>query len=340
MSRRTSTLVAAVLLVVVVVGVGTVVRVPFVALGPGPTYDTLGAVDGTPVVAVDGTPTYPTAGHLNMTTVAVNDGVTALSALGFWLAPDRRLVPRDTVYPPGQTTEQVDEQNTQQFAASETNAELAAMAQLALPTRATVAEVVPGSAAEGVLREGDTIVSVRGVPVSTPDQVAAALDGTAPGDPVDVAYERDGTPAVARVVLGPNPDGGRGMLGVRPGVEPATGDITISLGDVGGPSAGLMFALAVVDKLSPGELNGGRFVAGTGTIDTAGNVGPIGGIPFKMRAARDAGATVFLVPDANCTEAAANAPDGLQLVRVPTLASAVGSLEALNAGAAVPSCAS
>ncbi|WP_181782730.1 YlbL family protein [Pseudonocardia pini] len=340
MSRRTSTLVAAVLLVVVVVGVGTVVRVPFVALGPGPTFDTLGDVDGTQVVAVDGTPTYPTAGHLNMTTVSVNDGITALSALGFWLAPDRRLVPRDTVYPPGQSTEDVDRANTAQFAASETNAELAALTQLGLPTRATVAEIVPGAAADGVLREGDTIVAVRGIPVATPDQVAGALQGTTAGQSVDVTYERAGSRADAQVVLGANPDRDQGMLGVRPGVEPATGDITISLGDVGGPSAGLMFALAVVDKLTPGELNGGRFVAGTGTIDATGAVGPIGGIPFKMQAARDAGAAVFLVPSDNCAEAQANAPDGLQLVRVATLASAVESLTALDSGGTAPSCAS
>jgi Lon-like protease len=335
-SRRTSTLVAAVLLVVVVVGVGTLVRVPFVAMGPGPTYDTLGSLDGTEVVAVTGTETYPTAGHLNMTTVAVNDGVTALTAIGFWLQPDRRLVPRDSVYPPGQTTEEVDRKNTEDFAASETNAEAAALTELGLPTRATVGDVVPGSAVDGVLRAGDTIVSVGGTAVSTPEQVAASLQGTSAGQTVDVVYERAGARTTAPVVLGQGD--GRGMLGVRVGVEPLAGDITISLGDVGGPSAGLMFALAVVDKMTPGELNGGRFVAGTGTIDAAGTVGPIGGIPFKMIAAKDAGATVFLVPADNCVEAAANAPDGLQLVRVSTLASAVDALEGLDSGASVPSC--
>jgi PDZ domain-containing protein len=100
----------------------------------------------------------------------------------------------------------------------------------------------------------------------------------------------------------------------------------------------LMFALAVVDKLSPGELTGGRFVAGTGAIDAAGDVSPIGGIPFKMRAAHDAGATVFLVPDENCTEAAATAPAGLQLIRVTGLGDAVTQLEALDGGAPPRSC--
>ena len=99
-----------------------------------------------------------------------------------------------------------------------------------------------------------------------------------------------------------------------------------------------MFALAVVDKLSPGDLTGGRFIAGTGAIDGTGDVSPIGGIPFKMRAAHDAGATVFLVPDENCAEAVATAPQGLQLVRVTGLGDAVTQLEALDSGAPPASC--
>jgi Lon-like protease len=116
------------------------------------------------------------------------------------------------------------------------------------------------------------------------------------------------------------------------------GDIRISLGGVGGPSAGLMFALAVVDKLTPGELAGGRFVAGTGAIESTGTVTPINGVPFKMRRAQDEGATVFLVPEANCEEAVATNPGGLQLVRVATLHDAVVALEALQAGQPVPPC--
>ena len=153
-----------------------------------------------------------------------------------------------------------------------------------------------------------------------------------------MTYRRDGQEQTANVALAASPDRAQGLLGVRPTVEPRAGDIRISLGDIGGPSAGLMFALAVVDKLSPGELTGGRFVAGTGSIDATGDVSPIGGIPFKMRAARDAGATVFLVPDENCAEAVATAPEGLQLVRVTGLGDAVTQLEALDDGAAPAAC--
>ena len=179
---------------------------------------------------------------------------------------------------------------------------------------------------------------MSGRTVASPVAVADALSGTTPGQNITVTYRRDGQERSAAVALGRSGDRPQGLLGVRPAVEPKAGDVTISLGDIGGPSAGLMFALAVVDKLTPGELTGGRFVAGTGAIDAAGDVSPIGGIPFKMRAARDAGATVFLVPDDNCAEAVTNAPAGLQLVRVTGLGDAVHQLQALDANAPVVAC--
>jgi PDZ domain-containing protein len=135
-----------------------------------------------------------------------------------------------------------------------------------------------------------------------------------------------------------HPNGQQGLLGVVLSGRLRDGDIRISLGGVGGPSAGLMFTLALVDKLTPGELTGGRFVAGTGAITPNGLVTRIDGIPFKMRAARDAGATVFLVPADNCPEAASAAPDGLQLVRVGTLHDAIAALDDLNGGRQPASC--
>ena len=311
---------------------------PLVALGPGPTYDTLGDVNGAAVVTVDGLPTFPTSGHLNMTTVAVADRLTFVDVVHAGAAPDRQVVPRSVIFPPNKSDDQVREENTQQFASSETNAEVAAMTQLAIPTRVVVGALVPDSPAAGALRVGDELVAVSGRAVGTPAAVADALAGTTPGQNVTVTYRRDGQERSADVALGHSGDRAQGLLGVRPAVQPRSGDIKISLGDVGGPSAGLMFALAVVDKLSPGALTGGRFVAGTGAIDATGDVSPIGGIPFKMEAARDAGATVFLVPDQNCTEAAANAPAGLQLVRVTGLADAVHQLEALDTGAPAAAC--
>jgi Lon-like protease len=335
--RRTGN-VAAALLAVVLGVLGGTVPIPMVALGPGPTYDTLGAVGDVPVIQVDGLPSYPTSGHLNMTTIAVSDQLTMFGALGSWASGYRQVVPRSTIYPPEKTDEQVQEDNSAQFAASEANAEVAALTLLQLPTRVVVGGLTEGSPAAPALQVGDEIVSVAGRAVDSPVAVADALVDTVPGQSVAVTYRRGGQEGSAEVVLGSSPDRPQGLLGVRPGIEPQDGDIRISLGDVGGPSAGLMFALAVVDKLTPGELTGGRFVAGTGTITQDGAVGPIGGIPFKMVAAAEAGATVFLVPADNCAEAASTAPDGLQLVRVATLAEAIAGLDAVRAGRPVTSC--
>jgi Lon-like protease len=335
---RSSTLLSAALLAAVLGVLATSLPVPLVALGPGPTYDTLGDVGGAAVVTVEGLPTFPTSGHLNMTTVAVSDRLTFVDVVGAWAAGSRQVVPRSQIFPPGKSDDQVREENTQQFATSETNAELAAMTQLAIPTRVVVGALVPDSPAAGALRVGDELVAVSGRAVASPAAVSDALAGTAPGQNVTITYRRDGQEQNADVALGASPDRAQGLLGVRPAVEPRTGDIRISLGDIGGPSAGLIFALAVVDKLSPGELTGGRFVAGTGAIDATGDVSPIGGIPFKMRAAQDAGASVFLVPDDNCAEAVRTAPTGLRLVRVTGLGDAVRQLDALNGGGAPAAC--
>ncbi len=338
MVSRTSTLTGAALLAAVLAVLAASLPVPLVALGPGPTHDTLGDFQGTPVVSVDGLPTFPTSGHLNMTTVAVSDRLTTVEVLRAWAADSRQVVPRSQVFAPDKSDDQVREENTQQFTASETNAELAAMTELALPTRVVVGALTPGSPATGALQVGDELVAVSGRAVASPAAVADALSATVPGQSVTVTYRREGQERSADVTLGSSPDRRQGLLGVRPTVEPRGGDIRIGLKDIGGPSAGLMFALAVVDKLSPGELTGGRFVAGTGAIDAAGDVSPIGGIPFKMQAARDAGATVFLVPDANCPEAVATVPDGLALVRVTALGDAVRQLEALDAGRPAAPC--
>lgn len=338
MTRRTWNVVAAGLLALLLGVLGVVLPVPMVALGPGPTYDTLGDIEGVPVVDVTGLGTFPTSGRLNMTTVAVTDQLTLFAAIALWAAPDRQVVPRDTVYPPEKSDEQVQEENDAQFAASEADAEVAALNQLRLPTRVVVGELVAESPATGVLEVGDEIVTVRERAVSSPADVVAALADTRPGQSVPVTFRRANEERTGAVVLGESDDREQGLLGIRPGIEPKDGDITISLGDVGGPSAGLMFALAVVDKLTPGELTGGTFVAGTGTITPDGAVGPIGGIPFKMVAARQAGATTFLVPADNCAEARSTAPDGLQLVKVATLGEALTALDSMRAGVAPPSC--
>jgi Lon-like protease len=318
-------------------GVGTV---PYVALGPGPTYDTLGELNGTTVVSIGGERTYPTGGRLNMTTVSVSDDITLFDAFGKWLSGRYALVPREEIFPPTKTEEQVEQENARAFQDSETNAEAAALTYLKYPTKVVVNTVIGDAPATGKLEPGDELLSINGVEVSTADKVREALTATTPGQQIDVRFQRGPVTDTAKITLGKRPDElQHGFLGVEPANHPDVAfDIKISLADVGGPSAGLMFALAIVDKLREGELNGGQFVAGTGEINSMGQVGAIGGIPFKMTAAREAGATAFLVPAGNCREARQRAPEGLRLIKVSTLEEAVGALDALREGRDTPSC--
>ncbi|WP_328387611.1 YlbL family protein [Nocardia sp. NBC_00416] len=340
MNRRIITLLVALFPVLLFGVVGSVYTVPFVALGPGPTFDTLGEVEGLEVVQVSGAEVDRTNGHLNMTTVAVRDGLTIFEALGFWASGRHGIVPRAEVYPPGVSREEVDQSNEQEFTNSESNAEVAAMHQLNLPTAVRVHKVDDEAPAKDQLQPGDEFVSINGKPISTPQDVLTEVSGHAPGTVLSVVYRRDGAESTANITLGARPDDpAKGFLGLTPTETAAPPmDIAFNLADIGGPSAGLMFSLALVEKLSPGDLDGGSFVAGTGSIDEDGKVGAIGGIQYKMMAAREAGAETFLVPAGNCNEAGQRIPDGLRLVRVETLAGAVAALDDLSAGRDAPSC--
>lgn len=319
---------------------GATVPVPWVSLGPGPTFNTLDTKDGTPVVGIEGLPTYPTSGNLNMTTVSVTDGLTMFRTLEVWADPDEQVVPRSAVFQPGQTQEQIDAKNNQDFSDSESAAVSAALTHLQLPVRVFVGAQPTGLPPNPVLRAGDQVASVAGRDITRIDEIRDALTGTTPGQQVPVRIVRDGAPQDVTVTLVALPGTGQGGLGITPVAKPASPDdrITISLSGVGGPSAGLMFALAVVDRLTPGELTGGRFIAGTGEIGPTGEVGIISGIGLKLTAAKDAGAQAFLVPAGNCAEARAHAPDGLALIKVEALDDAVADLDILRADGAPPTC--
>ncbi|MGW5055227.1 YlbL family protein [Actinokineospora sp. NPDC004072] len=345
LSRRGWTVLVGSGLALVLAVLGASVPIPYVSLGPGPTYDTLGDVDGVAIVQVEGEKTYETSGQLRMTTVSVNDDITLFSALALWVSGRFALAPREDYFPPGESEEDIQQQNTKLFEDSQSAAETAALRHLDYPMKVVAQQITTGAPADKVLAPGDEITEVNGKKIVQADDVRAALEGTRPGDQVGIAYVRGGATQKATITLAdavafgadPRTEGFIG-LGVvdQPAVDFTT---TITLEDVGGPSAGLMFALAIVDRLTEGDLADGQIIAGTGEITSQGVVGPIGGIAFKMTAAAEAGATTFLVPAANCAEAVDNAPEGLRLVRVETLEGAVQSLTDLEAGRAVPLCA-
>jgi Lon-like protease len=317
-----------------------VVTVPFVSLGPGPTFNTLGEVDGKQVVQIQGTVTHPTTGHLNMTTVSQRDELSLGEALTLWLSGQEQLVPRDLIYPPGKSREDVDKANNADFKESEDSAEYAALGYLKYPSAVSVATVNDPGPSAGKLRSGDAIDAVNGIPVANVEQFTGFLRKTKPGQVVTIDFRRKNEPAgVAQITLGANKDRDYGFMGVAVLDAPwAPFVVTFNLANIGGPSAGLMFSLAVVDKLTTGELVGSNFIAGTGTISMDGKVGQIGGITHKMVAARAAGATVFLVPAKNCYEASSDNPSDMRLVRVETLGQAVDALHAITSGGQPPTC--
>lgn len=233
---------------------------PFSVAQPGMTADVLGENKGTQVITISGAPVRRTSGQLRMTTIEATSPdtrVTLPQVIDSWFRTDQAVMPRDSVYPTGDTTREIQQYNRAQMKKSQDAATAAALNYLKL--------------------EDEDI------------------------------------------------------------------DVKLELADVGGPSAGLLFSLGIVDKLEGngdgGDLTGGRVVAGTGTIDARGKVGAVGGVPLKTQAARRDGATVFLVPEAECAEAKAELPEGLRLVPVTTLKGAVDALVALDNGTGkVPSC--
>ena len=340
MNRRILTLLVAVLPILAFGVLVAAVTVPYVALGPGPTYDTLGEVDGKQVVAIEGTETKPTSGHLNMTTVAQRDGLTMGQALALWLSGSEQLVPRNLVFPPEKSRDDIEKSQNADFQRSEDNAEFAALNYLKYPQAVSVENVNDPGPSVGKLQNGDTVDAVDGTKVATVEEFSTILKTTKPGQTIVIDYRRkNAPPGTATITLGKGEDRDYGYLGIAVRDAPwAPFTIDFNLANIGGPSAGLIFSLAVIDKLTTGDVNGGKFVAGTGSISPDGKVGPIGGIIHKISTAQDAGATVFLVPADNCDEARTAAGDTMDLLKVETLTQAVDSLKALSSGGKPPAC--
>ncbi|MEW2565463.1 PDZ domain-containing protein [Streptomyces sp. NPDC057621] len=353
MPRRTATMLASTLMLIALLCAGVFINVPYSEMSPGPTVNTLGEHDGEPVLQISGRKTYPTSGHLNMTTVRVTSAdynMNLVEAVYGWLAHDNKVVPHDTLYPNGKTEEQSTQENAEEFSQSQESAKVAALKEIGIPVKSwvIVSTVVKDTPAEGRLHAGDVIKAVDGTAVKAYDDVAKLVTKHKAGEKVvftivpakeQAAAEKEKKTATRTeditITTAKSDDSGedRAIVGISAGTDhtfPFT--IDIKLADVGGPSAGLMFALGIVDKLTPGSLTGGKFVAGTGTITDDGKVGPIGGIEMKTVGARAKGAQYFLTPKDNCAAAARDVPDGLTLVKVDTIDDAVSALKDIRGG--------
>lgn len=328
--RGVTVLLGAVITALLSIGV-LAAPIPYVVLGPGPTVDTLGVHDDKEVIQVSGRQTSTSAGQLRLTTVGVQPRVKLLAAIAGWFDDDQAVVPYEMIYPPGQTEQEVEQRNAEDFKASQSSAETAALRELGYPASVVVRTVTAGGPSDGTLRIDDTITSVDGQPVTSVLRLTELIQARPAGSRLTIGYLRDGTPETATVTSIDRDKKAR--IGVVVDQrQPHPFELTIDLDEIGGPSAGLMFTLGIIDKLTPEDLTGGKIVAGTGTIDDEGRVGPIGGIPQKLLGAKAAGAQVFLVPAENCAEAVRNAQPGLPLLKIGTLDEALDALETLRSG--------
>lgn len=316
---------------------------PYVVERPGPVFDTLGEVessegDPVPLIEIPDETTYPTSGRLDLLTVYVDGSrenpLSWLDVAQAWFDPSRTVLPIDSVYPEDQTEEEADEESAAAMDTSQQDAVAAALTELGIPYGSvlTVAGVVEGTPSEGVLDEGDEILTARGEPVTGVDELRAALAAAGVGTEVELGIRR-GVEELT-VVLAPvaSETDGSPVIGVfASSVYDFPLEVNIQLENVGGPSAGMMFALGIYDKLTPGELTGGEHIAGTGTIGGSGEVGAIGGIVQKMYGARDAGASWFLAPESNCGEVVGRIPGGLEVFSVADFDDAIDAVEAIAA---------
>ncbi|MFS2240904.1 PDZ domain-containing protein [Microbacterium sp. OR16] len=333
----------------------TFVPTPYVIQRPGPVYDTLGtarSADGVkvPLIEIEGAETYPTGGTLDLTTVQVIGNrertPTWFELAVAWTDPTRAVVPIDTVFPQGVSSDERDERNAALMVDSQHEATAAALTELGYDVGATVrvVETVADSPAGGELRADDLVLAIDGEAIDSATALRDAIQ-QADGAEVTLTIERAGQEKTVSVTPEKSTDAAGDEVWLI-GIALTTDydfpiDVRLQLDNVGGPSAGMMFALGIIDTLTPGELNGGEDVAGTGTIDAAGTVGPIGGIRQKLYGARDAGATVFLAPEGNCDEVVGHVPDGLKVFRTGTLQESLEILEVVAEGgdaSALPVC--
>jgi len=323
MRRRGITVLLGAVLVALLTWQALSMDVAYVVFSPGPTEDVLGSeeIDGVdhPIITAD--TEFPSEGQLRLTTVRVKQSVTLAQAMRYWLSNEYAIIPRDLVYPPGESEKEIAEEQEADWVESQSNAEQAALGYLGEP--ATIAVV----ADSGGLLTGDVVTAVNGTAVTS----LADLEDYADSE-TTVTVTRAGAPVeVPGVVLGE-----ADLESTHD--DPYGIEIDTEALDIGGPSAGMIFALGIVDRVTEGDLTDGMVIAGTGEIDPEGNVGGIGGIQQKITGSAEAGAEVFLAPAVNCSDAVTVAPEDMTIVKVETLADAVTALESLAAGEEVTTC--
>ena len=334
------------ILVVALIAAVFLVPVNAVIEAPGPTWNVLdnGSSSDQDVLKVSGTETYPTEGALRMTTVSVSGcpgyPVTTADLIAAWFSADKRIVDRDEVCPQDQSAEQVEETGKAQMTASQDSAVIAALVETGkagamhltvteVTEQQTSTEIQAGDVLETITPEGGQMTTLASF-----SQLRELMTTIPEGTRVTLGVRRgDQKASAALTTIAPQEGTTGSLLGLSLKISvDSPVEATFGLSDVGGPSAGMMFALGVVDEITPGSLTGGKDISGTGTIDMTGQVGPIGGIQQKMAGARESGSTFFLAPASNCNEVKGHEPKGMQVFAVNTLHEAVAATEAIASG--------
>jgi PDZ domain-containing protein len=316
-------------------------------------FNTVGEINDIELISISGTQTYPTEGELDFTTVSEfggpQDGLFMFQAIRGWISPERKVVPRESVYPEGETEAENTARNVEAFSTSQSYAIAAALNYLEQPVneQVIVTSVGEDTPAQDKLRAGDEVLAVDGVAMTTPEQVVDAVRSKPIGTDLNFSIVRSGSKLEVVVTSSTRPDDPATeqdeatipYIGIGIDINySAEFDIDFGVTGVGGPSAGMMFAIGIIDKLTPGALTQGKIIAGTGAIDPDGNVGEIGGIQQKLVGARDAGAVLFLAPEGNCDQVVGHVPNGLTVAAVASLADAMNEIESFNKGDQVTAC--
>jgi PDZ domain-containing protein len=310
-------------------------RLPVVALSPGPMEDVLARLK------VEGSRVYDSEGKLYLTSVGIDDNVRFYEALLDMANRDVQLLPRAQLYPDEDST-QIDKENAALMDRSKETATVVALREVGYdikPSGVEVTQVVSGAPADGKLLAGDRIVAADGHAVASIDQVRKAINGHRAGERVAFRVDRgrahkdvsvpvqvaDNQPRVGILLRDLFPE-----LPVKVSIQ--------TQNNIGGPSAGLMFTLSIIDKLTPEDLTAGRRIAGTGEIALDGAVLPVGGVAEKLIAVHRLGVTTFLIPAGNCAGVRGQVPDGLRLVKVAKIEDALQFLRDPKAAANAPGC--
>lgn len=318
--------------------------IPYVRSEPGSTYDALGKIDGINLIDIENSEysQYPTSGELHVLTVNSWGGPYGPLVIGDAIRAvwDRSISiePADFLYPEPIDPETEQEESEFQFSSAGNTAIAVALSALEIPltSQLRVIQVDAEGPAAKLLKANDLLVKFDGEQVTEFTQLTEMVKAKSVGESVEIEVLRDSKLKSFTVKLG-QMDDGNPRIGVVLFTEySGPMDIKVHLENVGGPSAGLAFTLAIFDKLTPGELLSNRTVAVTGTIEGDGSVGAIGGLPQKIAAAARAGATWMLIPADNCRDLPESPPSGLSIIPVDTFQSAVSLLE--NPPSQLPTC--